>query len=77
MASDFEARVQALDVDSRSRDSIGHRHREQIDGILVNDDWGTQETLMIRPEYWRKVYKPAYAKIVAAIKAGAFDGLAP
>jgi len=23
---------------------------------------------MIRPEYWRKVYKPAYAKIVAAIK---------
>ena len=46
------------------------RHREQIDGILVNDDWGTQETLMIRPEYWRKVYKPAYAKIVAAIKAG-------
>jgi uroporphyrinogen decarboxylase len=46
------------------------RHREHIDGILVNDDWGTQETLMIRPEYWRKVYKPAYAKIVAAIKAG-------
>ena len=46
------------------------RHREHIDGILVNDDWGTQETLMIRPEYWRKVYKPAYAKIVAAIKSG-------
>ena len=46
------------------------RHREHIDGILINDDWGTQETLMIRPEYWRKVYKPAYAKIVAAIKSG-------
>ena len=46
------------------------RHREQIDGILVNDDWGTQETLMIRPEQWRKVYKPAYARIVAAIKSG-------
>jgi hypothetical protein len=25
---------------------------------------------MIRPEYWRKIYKPAYAKIVAAIKSG-------
>ena len=24
---------------------------------------------MISPEYWRKVYKPAYAKIVDAIKA--------
>jgi hypothetical protein len=46
------------------------KRREHIDGILVNDDWGTQETLMIRPEYWRKVYKPAYAKIVAAIKSG-------
>jgi len=52
------------------------RHREYIDGILVNDDWGTQETLMIRPEYWRKVYKPAYARIVAAIKsAGCFAHL--
>jgi hypothetical protein len=46
------------------------RYREHIDGILVNDDWGTQETLMIRPEYWRKVYKPVYAMIVAAIKSG-------
>jgi hypothetical protein len=45
-------------------------HRESIDGILVNDDWGTQETLMIRPEYWRKIYKPAYAKIVQAIHSG-------
>jgi hypothetical protein len=50
------------------RVEILSQHREHIDGILVNDDWGTQETLMIRPEYWRKVYKPAYAKIVAAIK---------
>jgi hypothetical protein len=46
------------------------KHREHIDGILVNDDWGTQETLMIKPEAWRRVYKPAYARIVAAIKAG-------
>lgn len=46
------------------------RSRQHIDGILVNDDWGTQETLMIKPEHWRKVYKPAYAAIVAAIKGG-------
>lgn len=45
-------------------------YREHIDGILINDDWGTQQTLMIRPEYWRKVYKPAYAKIIEAIHAG-------
>ena len=45
------------------------KHREHIDGILVNDDWGTQQTLFIRPEYWRKVYKPAYKKIADAIHA--------
>ncbi|MHB1134700.1 MAG: uroporphyrinogen decarboxylase family protein [Chloroflexota bacterium] len=45
------------------------RFKEHIDGVLVNDDWGTQQTLMIRPEYWRKIYKPAYARVVAAIKA--------
>ena len=44
--------------------------REYIDGILVNDDWGTQQSLMIRPEHWRKVYKPVYAKIVDAIHSG-------
>jgi uroporphyrinogen-III decarboxylase len=46
------------------------RHREQIDGILINDDWGTQEALMISPAHWRRIYKPAYASIVSAIKAG-------
>jgi len=47
--------------------------REYIDGVLVNDDWGTQQTLMIRPEYWRKIYKPAYAKIVEAIHSGGLN----
>ena len=44
--------------------------REHIDGVLVNNDWGTQQALMIKPEHWRKVYKPAYAKIVDAIHSG-------
>jgi uroporphyrinogen decarboxylase len=44
--------------------------REYVDGILINDDWGTQQALMVRPESWRKVYKPAYAKIVEAIHSG-------
>lgn len=46
------------------------RHREHIDGIMVNDDWGTQQALMIRPDHWRRIYKPAYAKIVTAIHSG-------
>ncbi len=46
------------------------KQREHIDGILVNDDWGTQQALMIKPDHWRKIYKPAYGKIVAAIHSG-------
>jgi uroporphyrinogen decarboxylase len=45
-------------------------YRDCIDGIQVNDDWGTQLALMIKPDHWRKIYKPAYAKIVEAIKDG-------
>ncbi|MHB1415192.1 MAG: uroporphyrinogen decarboxylase family protein [Chloroflexota bacterium] len=59
-----------------ARMEILAEYREHIDGVLINDDWGTQQTLMIRPEYWRKIYKPAYAKIVAAIHdAGLFAHL--
>lgn len=34
-----------------------------IDCITYMDDWGTQERLMIRPEDWRRLFKPAYKKI--------------
>lgn len=42
-------------------------HREHVDGIQINDDWGTQQGLMISPAHWRRIYKPAYARLVAAI----------
>ena len=56
-----------------ARVEILSRYKEHIDGVLVNDDWGTQQTLMIKPEYWRRVYKPAYARIVAAIHECGFN----
>ncbi len=34
-----------------------------LDGIHFRDDWGTQQTLMIRPELWRAFFKPAYARL--------------
>jgi len=40
------------------------------DGILIEDDWGTQEALMISPRAWRRIFKPAYKKLVEAIQAG-------
>lgn len=45
-------------------------HRDYVDGIQINDDWGTQQGLMISPAHWRQVYKPAYKRLVDAIHAG-------
>ena len=40
------------------------------DGILIEDDWGTQNALMIRPDVWRTIFKPVYSRLVQAIHAG-------
>jgi len=41
-----------------------------IGGILLRDDWGTQTALMVRPSIWRKVFKPAYKRLVDMIHNG-------
>jgi len=33
------------------------------DGVSYMDDWGSQDRLMIRPERWRELFKPAYKRI--------------
>jgi hypothetical protein len=40
-----------------------------IDGVSMNDDWGTQNALLIPPEVWREVFRPCYAEIVQLAKA--------
>jgi hypothetical protein len=41
-----------------------------VDGILLLDDWGTQQTLMVKPDTWRRVFRPAYKQMVEVIHAG-------
>jgi hypothetical protein len=43
---------------------------EEVDGILVEDDWGSQENLLISPAKWRKWFKPLYTRVIQAIHAG-------
>jgi uroporphyrinogen decarboxylase len=43
---------------------------EEVDGIQISDDWGTQENLLINPQSWRRWFRPAYQRIVDAIHAG-------
>ena len=37
------------------------------DGVVFGDDWGTQTGLMIRPEQWRAIFKPAYKQLFDAV----------
>jgi uroporphyrinogen decarboxylase len=40
--------------------------RCDIDAVEFSDDWGTQRQLMIRPELWRELFKPAYRTMFSA-----------
>ncbi len=34
--------------------------RTEVDAIVLMDDWGTQQRMMIAPELWRRIFKPLY-----------------
>jgi len=37
-----------------------------VHGFMTWEDWGLQTTLQIRPEQWREIFKPRYARIIRA-----------
>ena len=41
--------------------------QHDLDGIFISDDWGSQQSLMIDPEQWRKVFKPRYVRLAEGI----------
>ena len=45
-----------------------------VDCVMLRDDWGTQAALMVRPEIWRRVFKPAYKRIIDLIHDGGAYG---
>jgi len=46
--------------------AIGRFAAAGADGLIFCDDWGLQDRLMIPPDKWREIWKPAYAKVYAA-----------
>jgi len=40
-----------------------------LDGVHFRDDWGTQQALLIRPALWRELFRPAYARMFAVVRA--------
>ncbi len=44
-----------------------------FDGVMVGDDLGGQENLLMNPSMWRKYYKPCYREIFDIIHAKGLD----
>jgi len=43
--------------------------KTNVDAIKIQDDWGAQNALLIRPQMWRDVFKPLYADYCRLIRA--------
>lgn len=39
-----------------------------VDAVCMNDDWGSQRSLLISPELWRTFFKPCYREYCDIIK---------
>ncbi len=42
--------------------------RTDVDALFMMDDWGSQNSLLINPEAWVKLFKPMYAEYCAIAK---------
>jgi len=41
----------------------------EYDGLHFADDWGSQNGLIIRPDAWRRIFKPRYAQMFERVRA--------
>ncbi len=39
------------------------------DAVMFGEDWGVQDRLLIRPEMWREIYKPLFARLCGAARS--------
>jgi uroporphyrinogen decarboxylase len=46
--------------------AVDYYRQVGADGLIFCDDWGLQNSLMISPKAWRKIWKPRYARIFSA-----------
>jgi len=47
--------------------------RLEYDGLHFADDWGGQISLLIKPETWRRIFKPRYAEMFKRVRDRGMD----
>jgi uroporphyrinogen decarboxylase len=45
----------------------------EYDGLHFADDWGCQTSLIIKPETWRRIFKPRYAEMFKRVRDKGMD----
>jgi hypothetical protein len=48
---------------------IPHYGKAGLDAFMIGDDWGSQRSLLIDPDLWRKLFKPCYKRCIDACHA--------
>jgi uroporphyrinogen decarboxylase len=44
--------------------------RRDVDAVYFSDDWGWQRGLLMRPDDWRRFYKPSYQRMFERVRSG-------
>ncbi len=55
-----EVRALITMVHEYYREEVALWSRSSVDGVMLMDDWGSNTSLLIRPDMWRAVFKPLY-----------------
>ena len=50
-------------VEEQLHHAIRHLAEAGADAVMFAEDWGTQDRLLVRPETWRRMFKPGFVRL--------------
>lgn len=55
-----------VEIDLGIMENIARRFPGRIHGFTFTDDWGTEQDIFIRPDFWDQFFKPRYQRLFEA-----------
>ncbi len=52
-----------------ARKEIEHWVQTDVDGVVLGDDWGAADGLLVAPEMWREMFRPLYKEYCSILQA--------